>query len=152
VIYLKLSTKGIYGLIAMLDLASYYSEGPVPLKRIADKQNISESYLEQLFALLRKAGLVKSVRGAQGGYLITDNPDRITVGSILRALEGSMAPVDCVAEQNPMQCKRRENCITRFVWKKIMDSINEVVDSITLQNLVEKCNNYYQQGYYMYYI
>jgi len=149
---LKLSTKGRYGLIAMLDLASYYLGGPVALKSIAERQKISESYLEQLFASLRKSGLVKSIRGAQGGYLIANEPGGITIGSILRALEGSMAPVDCVAEGDTVRCERENECITRFVWKRIRDGINEVVDSVTLENLVEECANYKQHGSYMYYI
>lgn len=134
---MKLSTKGRYGVKAMLDLALHNCEGQISLKSIAERQNISENYLEQLFATLRKAGLVKSVRGAQGGYALAQSPESTTVGAILRALEGSLAPVDCVIENDPVLCERSEGCITRLVWEKIRDSVNSVVDSITLENLME---------------
>jgi Rrf2 family protein len=150
---MKLSTKGRYGVMAMLDLALHNSEGQVPLKSIAERQEISENYLEQLFALLRKAGLVNSIRGAMGGYILAESTDKITVGSILRALEGSLAPVDCVVEDEPALCSKSECCVTKVVWKKIRDSINEVVDSITLEDLAEeyrKNNN--NQDVYMFYI
>lgn len=149
---MKLSTKGRYGVVAMLDLAVNYSDGPVSIKSIAERQGISESYLEQLFAVLRKNGLVQSLRGAQGGYMLADNPDSITVGSILRALEGSMAPVDCVLEDDPVKCERSKECITRFVWERVRDSINKVVDSVTLEDLVKECTKHNRLNSYMYYI
>ena len=133
---MKLSTKGRYGVKAMVDLAIHNSEGQIALKNIAERQEISENYLEQLFAILRKAGLVKSTRGAQGGYILADKPENISVGTILRALEGSLAPVDCVSE-DPVKCGRSQICVTKFIWEKIRDSVNDVVDSITLKDLVE---------------
>lgn len=126
-----LSTKGRYGLKAMLDLALHNGEGPVALKSIAERQNLPENYLEQLFATLKKAGHITSVRGAQGGYLLSKDPDSITIGSILRSLEGSLAPVDCVVEDSSPKCDRFDNCVTKIVWEKIRDSVNEAVDSIT---------------------
>lgn len=134
---MKLSTKGRYGLKAMLDLAVHSSEGQVVLKSIAERQGISENYLEQLFASLKKQKLVKSIRGSQGGYTLGESPERISVGDILRALEGSMAPVDCVAENHATGCDRYDCCVTKGIWLKIRDSINAVIDSTSLQDLVD---------------
>lgn len=132
---MKLSTRGRYGLKAMFQLSLYYGEGPIPLKQVADKQGLSENYLEQLFSLLRKEGLVKSVRGAQGGYMLSREPKDITVGQVLRCLEGNMAPSDCVIDGEDIDCEREEICVTKLVWIKIKDSIDEVIDSITLQDM-----------------
>lgn len=150
---MKLSTRGHYGLKAMFDLALHYGQGPIPLKNVAERQELSEHYLEQLIAGLRKAGLVKSVRGAQGGYTLAKEPKDIKVGDIVRVLEGPVAPVDCVNEVDPSCCSRFDLCITKNVWEKVRDSINEVLDSITLADMVEdaekaKLNN----SHYMYYI
>jgi len=149
---MKLSTKGRYGVMAMLDLALNNSAGQISLKSIAERQNISENYLEQLFATLRKAGLVKSIRGSQGGYILARSSDSITVGSILRALEGSLAPVDCVVEDEPSECMRSECCATKLVWERIRDSINKVVDSISLDDLVQDYNKLNRSNNYEYYI
>jgi Rrf2 family protein len=135
---MKLSTKGRYGVKAMLDLALHNSEGQISLKSIAERQNISENYLEQLFASLRKAGLVKSIRGAQGGYNLSNEPKNISVGDILRALEGSLAPVDCVSDVDPVKCEKSGVCVTKFIWAKIRDGVNSVVDSISLEDLIEE--------------
>jgi len=134
---LKLSTKGQYGLKAMYDLALNYGNEPISLKSIAERQEISEYYLEQLMAILRKAGLVRSVRGAYGGYMLTRDPSEITVGDVLRALEGPIGIVDCVLEQDAIKCLKYENCISRIVWEKIRDSIIKTIDSITL---LDMCN------------
>lgn len=149
---MKLSTRGRYGIKAMLDLAMHANESQVSLKSIAERQEISENYLEQLFALLRKNGLVKSVRGAQGGYMLARHPEQITVGSVLRSLEGSLAPVECVSEDSTNRCDRENACVTRLVWAKIRDRVNEVVDSITLQDLVNEYNKMNNGNDYMYYI
>ncbi len=149
---MKLSTKGRYGLKAMLDLAVHNSEGQISLKSIADRQGISENYLEQLFAILRKSGLVKSIRGSQGGYVLAQSSETITVGAILRALEGSLAPVDCVVENDPASCSRAEFCITKSIWTKIRDSVNSVVDSITLEDLVNDYRSANNKGEFIYYI
>lgn len=138
---MKLSTKGRYGLKAMLDLAVHNNEGQVVLKSIAERQGLSENYLEQLFAVLKKAKLVKSIRGSQGGYTLGESPDKISVGDILRALEGSMSPTDCVSENcETHHCSTSDCCITRGVWEKIRDGINNVIDNISLQELVEDYN------------
>lgn len=134
---MKLSTRGRYGLKAMFQLSLHYGEGPISLNQIADKQRLSENYLEQLFSLLRKEGLLKSVRGAQGGYMLSRKPEEITVGQILRCLEGNMAPSDCVIDGDEFECDREDKCVTKLVWIKIKDSIDEVIDSITLQNMID---------------
>lgn len=149
---MKLSTKGRYGVKSMLDLALHNGEGPVALKSIAERQDISENYLEQLFATLRKAGHVKSIRGAQGGYVLAHNPQNITIGSILRSLEGSLAPVECVVEKDPMKCSKSDNCVTKMVWEKIRDKVNEAVDSITLADLIDEYKKNNANNDYIYYI
>lgn len=149
---MKLSTKGRYGVKAMLDLALHSIEGQISLKSIAERQEISENYLEQLFAVLRKAGLVKSIRGSQGGYMLADAPENITVGAILRALEGSLAPVDCVTEDHSEKCNRAEACVTRIVWEKIRDGVNSVVDSISLMDLMDEYKKLNTSAGYIYYI
>lgn len=147
-----MSTKGEYGLRAMLDLALHYGEGPISLKSVAERQDISEHYLEQLVAGLRKAGLVKSVRGAQGGYTLAREPSAVTVGQIIRALEGPIAPRECVREEKPEPCHRAETCVTRAVWEKLRDRINEVLDSITLEDMCLEAAKARESGAYMYYI
>lgn len=149
---MKLSTKGRYGLKAMLDLAIHNSEGQVVLKSIAERQGLSENYLEQLFSALKKAKLVKSIRGSQGGYTLGSDADKITVGHILRALEGSLAPVECVMEYGAAPCSRYEYCVTRGIWEKIRDSINTVIDSTTLENLVEDYRKSIKKDDYMFFI
>ncbi|HPA55499.1 MAG TPA: Rrf2 family transcriptional regulator [Bacillota bacterium] len=135
-----LSTKGRYGLKIMYELALNYGEGPMPLKEIAQRQQLSETYLEQLIAHLKKAGLVRSIRGAQGGYELIRKPEEISVGEIIRTLEGPLAPSECVMDDEP-ECSKAENCVTRLIWEKIMEGINNVVDSITLNDMV---NDYYK--------
>lgn len=122
----------------MLDLTLHSNDDPIPLRNIAKRQDISEHYLEQLISSLRKAGLVQSVRGAHGGYKLAKKPEKITVGDVLRALEGPFGLVDCVLEQNAKKCSKYDDCITRSVWAKIRDGMIETADSITLEDI---CNN-----------
>lgn len=133
---MKISTKGRYALRLMIDLAMNSIGEPVSLKDVAKRQGISEKYLEQIISVLNRAGYVKSIRGAQGGYLLRRAPEEYIVGMILRLTEGSLAPVTCV-EDGDFPCERQENCVTVILWKKINDAINSVVDSITLQDLVD---------------
>lgn len=149
---MKLSTRGEYGLRAMLELARRYGEGPVSLKGIAQRQDISEHYLEQLVSGLRKAGLVRSTRGAQGGYMLAKKPEEITVGDIIRVLEGPIAPMECVSEKEPPECERVHDCITRTIWARVRDSINQVLDSITLADMCAQADQLEDQRNYMYYI
>lgn len=133
---MKLSTKGRYGLRAMIDLADYSEEMPQSIACIAARQSISDSYLEQLMAKLKKAGLITSIRGAQGGYVLAKPSKEISVGDILRALE-DLSPVNCVGLKGEQACGGSDTCVTRNVWKRIDDSIQHAVDSIFLNELVE---------------
>lgn len=132
---MKISTKGRYALRMMLDLAQNQGNRPVPIKEISARQNISDKYLEQIIAVLNKAGYVKSVRGPQGGYMLAKMPKEYTVGMILRLTEGSLAPVECLEfEENT--CPRKNECVTLKVWEKIDRAVKDVVDNITLEDLV----------------
>lgn len=138
---MKLSTKGRYGLRALIDLALYSENETVSIASISARQNISESYLEQLIAKLRKAGLVTSVRGAGGGYRLAKPAAEISVGDILRALEGSLDPVECPGLKEESGCDGAEFCVTKYVWQRINDSINQTVDEIKLDQLLEESKN-----------
>ena len=131
---MRISTKGRYALRLMLDLATNDSGAPIRLKDAARRQSISEKYLEQIISILNKAGYVRSVRGPQGGYVLSRRPEEYTVGMILRQTEGSLAPVECV--ENPAGCDMEGGCVTRMLWEKMNDAINGVVDNITLEDLV----------------
>jgi Rrf2 family cysteine metabolism transcriptional repressor len=131
---MKLSTKGQYGVKAMFDLALHYGDDPIPLRNIAERQGISEYYLEQLMAVLRRGKLVKSIRGAQGGYVLSKKPSLITVGEILDLLEGPIEISECLDEN--VECSRMGNCATRLIWIKIKKAIDDVVNSITLSDMV----------------
>ena len=133
---MKISSRGRFALILMLDLANHNRGVPVPLKETAKRQQISEKYLEQIISVLNKAGFVKSVRGPQGGYLLKKTPEEYTVGMILRLTEGSLAPVACL-EGDENTCDRSENCVTLRVWEQLKDAIDGVVDHITLAELLE---------------
>ena len=132
---MRISTKGRYALRLMLDLALNNTGEPISLKDIARRQEISDKYLEQIISVLNKAKYVKSIRGAQGGYILTKRPEEYTVGMILRLTEGSLAPVTCV-EEDADSCERKSNCATFVVWQKMYDAICDVVDNITLEDLV----------------
>lgn len=135
---MKFSTKARYGLRAMIELALHYNEGPIPVKSIAEKQEVSEAYLEQLMSALTRRNLAKSVRGAQGGYLLSREPAKIKVGDIIRALEGNVVPVDCVNKEDPIDCNRFENCVSRIVWERVRDAVDKTLDSFTLQDLKDE--------------
>lgn len=135
---MKLSTKGRYGLRALIDLARYSEDRPVSLSSVAERQGLSERYLEQLFALLRKAGLIRSIRGASGGYVLAKDTSDISVGDVLRALEGDLEPVKCAAYYSDEGCAASDECVTKYVWQKINESINQTVDNIKICELVEE--------------
>lgn len=137
---MKISTKGRYALRIMIDLAMNAGENPVRVRDIASRQSISEKYLEQIIALFNKAGYVKSIRGAQGGYLLTRKPSEYTAGMILRVAEGSIAPVSCVDAEAEI-CEKRGACVSAMLWQKMNDAVNEVVDHTTLQDLVDWQNS-----------
>ncbi len=135
---MRLSSKGHYGLRAMIELANSFGTGPVALAEIAEQENLSVAYLEQLFAALKKAGLVESTRGVRGGYELTREPSLVSVGEIVRALEGPIAPVECASEAgDSCNCEREGNCPSQLVWQRMRDSIAEVLDSTTLADLRE---------------
>ena len=137
---MKISTKGRYALEAVLDLAIHSSAGHESLKSIAERQNISENYLEQIFVLLRRNGIVESIRGAQGGYQLARDPQDITAGQVIRAAEGQLAPVACVAEgKEKHRCDMYEACVTRTLWANIMREINDAADSVSIKDLMECC-------------
>lgn len=134
---MKISTKGRYAVRVMLDLALNNTGECIKVKDIASRQGLSEKYLEQIIAVLNKAGYVNSVRGAQGGYRIARDPKEYTVGMILRLTEGSMAPVACLEEGAP-ECERCDTCETLEVWKELYAAVNHVIDDVTIADLVEK--------------
>lgn len=137
---IKISTKGRYALRLMIDLAQHTETGYTPIKTIAERQGISDKYLEQIISVLSRAGYVKSVRGAGGGYKLANSPESYTVGMILRLTEGSLAPVSCLdGEVNT--CERQEKCPTLFIWEKIYAAVNDVVDNITLADLMDYENS-----------
>jgi len=133
---MKLSTRGRYGLAALYELALRSSDGPVSLREVAEEQGLSENYLEQLFLSLRRANLVTGVRGAQGGYLLARAADDITVGDVIRALEGPIAPVSCVTEADLCNRGGAVGCPTRPVWVRLAECMSHVLDSITLADLL----------------
>ncbi|HHY36412.1 MAG TPA: Rrf2 family transcriptional regulator [Firmicutes bacterium] len=137
---MRFSTRGRYGLKAMFVLAQHYGKGPLPLKQVAENQGISEAYLEQLIGELRKSGLVKSVRGAQGGYLLGKAPEKITVGDIIRVLEGPIAPADCVVADDADICDQADRCVTRLIWERVRDSVSEVLDSVSLADMLAQAS------------
>ena len=133
---MRISTKGRYAMQLMLDLARYNTGEPISLKDISKRQGISEKYLEQIISLLNKGGFVRSVRGAQGGYLLNRDPKDYKVGEILRITEGDLAPVACL-DQNSMECEKRTGCATVRLWQMIDDAVSSVVDKVTLQDLLD---------------
>lgn len=138
---MKISTKGRYGLTIMMELANRYGEGPVSLKSIAQRHDLSEHYLEQLIAPLRNAGLVKSIRGAYGGYVLSKPPEEITSGDIIRVLEGPISPVEFSEEEDPAK---------RYLWLRIRDAISSVLDSTTLKDLISYQDSGENEGYMFY--
>lgn len=132
---MKISTKGRYALRVMIDLAEHDCGKYIPLRDIAQRQEISEKYLESIIVVLSKSGFVDGLRGKGGGYRLVRNPEDYTVGSILRLMEGSLAPVACL-EQRAQPCNREEICRTLPMWKKLYDLLNEFFDGITLADLI----------------
>jgi Rrf2 family cysteine metabolism transcriptional repressor len=133
----KVSTRGEYGMRAMVELSRHYGKGPVSLTAIAQSATVPPAYLEQLIGPLRRADLVTSTRGAHGGYELARDPAEIKVGEVYRVLEGPVAPMDCVSEIEPEdQCPLIDGCATRVVWLKVRDSIVDALDSTTLSDLL----------------
>ncbi len=134
---MRLSTKGQYGVRAMFNLASHSKGGPIPLRQISEREEISLSYLEQLFLKLKRAGLVVSVRGPGGGYLLGKRPKEIRVSDIVKAVEEPLALISCIESQKNPKCRRINTCITRLLWKRLGEKIVEFLDSTTLADLLQ---------------
>ena len=134
---MRFSSKELYGLRAMADLASRYGEGPIPLSEVAQTQGIALATLEQIVAPLRRAGLLESTRGATGGYALARPPQEITVADVLRALEGALVPVPCLEQGASAQCERARLCATRPVWALVRARLVETLDNTTLADV---CN------------
>ena len=134
---MRISTRGEYGLRAMLVLAINYQDGPIPLREIAEKEQISEQYLEQLFRELKKNELVISHRGARGGYVLARSPGEISVAQVLTVLEGPLGPMQCVVEgESSDPCQHRGGCATRVIWKKLKNAMDDVLDGTSLADLL----------------
>jgi Rrf2 family transcriptional regulator, cysteine metabolism repressor len=138
---MKISTKGRYGLTIMIELAKKHGEGPISLKTIAQTNDLSEHYLEQLIAPLRNAGLVRSIRGAYGGYVLADLPSKITAGDVIRVLEGPITPVEGIEDEEPAK---------RELWIRIRDAIKEVLDNSSLDVLAKHSEDDVSEGYMFY--
>ena len=135
---MKLSTKGKYGVRAVFEIARHYGKGPITIKEIVERQGISISYLEQILYRLGKAGLVESVRGPAGGYLLARKPSDLTIGDIIRTLEGPIALSHCLEPGEAGECYQAEDCVARMVWTKVGAKIEEALDSITFNDLLHQ--------------
>jgi Rrf2 family protein len=132
---MKISTRGRYGTRMMLDLAAHHDQGPTPLREIAKRQDLSVKYLEQLIIPLKAAGYIRSVRGARGGYTLARKPDKISIGQIIKVLEGGLSLVDCV--EDPKVCERERNCPTRDIWLRMSERLMEELSSLTLRDVLD---------------
>jgi len=151
VIKMKISTKGRYGLKAMMDLAIYSFGEPLNLKSIAERQNVSEKYLEHIFSSLKKAGIIKSTKGTQGGYILAQTATDTTVGNVIRALEGDLSVAEKASGEEG-DADILEQCINQNVYEKIDNSINQLLDSITLDDLQQEYKKMNKNIDYMFYI
>ena len=133
---MRLSTKGRYGVRAMYELAKHYGDAPMSIKEIAEHQGFSDSYIEQLFSSLKKSGLIVSLRGARGGYKLSRPPEEITVGQILRVLEGPIEFADCAGGGSGQACSMASGCVTKGLWQEISAAVNQIIDHRTLADLV----------------
>lgn len=134
---LRLSTKGQYGVRAMFEIAKHYKKGPLTIKEIAGKQGVSVSYLEQLLNKLRKTKLIKSLKGPGGGYVLNRDPGLISVGIILKALEGPVAIAQCL-DPSAKECNRIEGCVARLLWKSLGEKIEHFLETISLKDLIKE--------------
>jgi Rrf2 family cysteine metabolism transcriptional repressor len=137
---MKVSAKELYGLRAMSEFADHFGQGPLSLARVAERQGISQAYLEQIAIDLRRAGLLHSKRGAHGGYYLARAPEATTIGDVIRALEGSILPIECVADQKCLPCSMEEGCTARGIWEQVRDRLVETLDRITLADLTHQEN------------
>ncbi|MFI5274282.1 MAG: RrF2 family transcriptional regulator [Ktedonobacterales bacterium] len=147
---MRITMKGDYGLRAMIDLAAHYGEGPIPSAAIAARQRIPEHFLDQLLITLRRAGLLKSHRGPQGGHLLARAPERISMGDVIAALEGNTAPMECLP--NPSACQLSPGCAIRDIWNQVEAYAQQLLRATTLQQLAERHRVPAQESASMYYI
>lgn len=143
---MRISSKGRYALRLMIDLAEHTDDGYIPLKDIANRQNISKKYLEQILPLCNKPGILKTTRGNQGGYMLAKAPSEYKIGEILRLTEGSLAPVECL-DNDPVGCERSTICPTLPVWKGLYKVINEYLDSVSLQDIIDQQKDRYSNDF-----
>ena len=143
---MKISTKGRYALRMLIDLAEHRNCGYISLKEIAERQNISKKYLEQIIPIFNKTDFLKTNRGSQGGYMLSKSPDKYTVAEILRMTEGSLCPVACL-EDDPIECERSSECATLPIWKGLYKVINDYLENITLQDILDGQKEQYSNDY-----
>ncbi len=133
---MKLSTRTRYGIRAILELANHYGQGPLQIKIIAQRQDISIKYLEQLMSILKSGGFIRSIRGSKGGYLLAEPPEKIVLRDIFNCLEGPITTTECVDDQNT--CAKAADCVTREVWGQVQEAIQKILGSITLEDLANR--------------
>ena len=138
---MRVSAKELYGLRAMSEFADHFGRGPLSLSRVAERQGISQAYLEQIAIDLRRAGLLRSKRGAHGGYYLARAPEATTIGDVIRALEGSILPIQCVADQKCLPCSMEEGCTARGIWEQVRDRLVDTLDTITLAELTHQADS-----------
>ncbi len=141
---MKVSTKGDYGVRALVELAHHFGQGPVQSAEIAARQEVPEPYLDQLLTTLRRAGFIRSVRGPQGGHALIREPHEVKLSEVMVALEGSLAPIACV--DDPDACTKRGGCVQRDVWERVRDATREILDGVTIADLAEKERQYRHDG------
>lgn len=141
---MKVSTKGDYGVRALIELAHHYGQGPVQSAEIASRQEVPEPYLDQLLTGLKRAGFIRSVRGPQGGHALIRDPGEVTLTEVMAALEGSLAPISCVEDEQA--CTKSDGCVQRDVWEQVRNATKEILDSVTIADLAEKEREYSRDG------
>jgi Rrf2 family protein len=141
---MKVSTKGDYGVRALVELAHHYGQGPVQSAEIAQRQEVPEPYLDQLLTTLRRAGFIRSVRGPQGGHALIREPHEVKLSEVMLALEGSLAPLACV--DDPEACTKSGGCVQREVWERVRDATLDILDGVTIADLAVKETEYNKNG------
>ncbi|MEK6680112.1 MAG: Rrf2 family transcriptional regulator [Nitrospirota bacterium] len=149
---MKISAKSEYGIIALIDVANHFGSEPIQVRNIANRYNLPERFLEQIMTTLKKAGLVKSIRGAHGGYQLARTPWEITLGDALNALDGDISPMYCVSENNKEQCSKERLCTIKDVWEEIKGCMQKTLSAITLKDMCDKKMARERSATHMYYI
>ena len=144
---MRVSTKGRYALRMLVDLAEHKNDGFIALKDIAARQNVSKKYLEQIVPVLNKSQILQTNRGFQGGYRLLVEPSKCTVGDVLRLTEGSLSPLACIDDDNFVACNRSEDCTTLFVWQGLKKAVTDYLDSVTLQDIIDKHTESFSNDY-----